>query len=121
MSWQIAQKDGKYRIWSTISDTWLTDWIDRKEAIKFYYDDALLKFKKRVIEEYYKFPHMWGLHNDISYARYIDDDQGYESLMQWLKALISKENPDEYCQLIEETYDKIMKELGTDEMVRANP
>lgn len=115
MSWEITQKDGQYRIWSTISDTWLTDWIDRREAIRFYYDHALMDFKKRIIEEFYKFPHMWTDHDSNSCNR-IDDEEGYRRYIEWLELLNSSmKDSKTYYKLVDEIYDRIMKALDIED------
>jgi hypothetical protein len=113
MSWEASQKDGKYRIWSTISDAWLTDWIDRNEAIKLYYDCTLLGFKKKIIEQYYKFPHFWVSH-DSNNCNIIYDEEGHRRFVEWMQLLNSKKDPDEYYKLIDEIYEKIMKTLNAE-------
>lgn len=105
MAWKIAQKDGYYRIWSTVSDQWITDWVSRTEAIAIYYDDALCQFKKKVIEKYFSFPHHWSGDDGI-----INDEEGHDRLLAWLETLSTKRE-DEYYQYIDETFEKIREEL----------
>src|SRR5437773_9814879 len=107
MSWKIAQKKDKYRIWSTNTDTWLTDWIDRNEAIKFYYEDALFDLKKRTIEQFLLFPHHYTNHTN---GRLIYDEEKSANYHNWMEQLIHKQG-EEYCEFVEEAFDKIMKEL----------
>lgn len=109
MSWRIAQKNGLYRIWSTISDEWLTDWISRKEAIQFYYDDMLVDFKKRIIEKYKSFPNHCNSHDEPNTL--ITDKEGYQEYMAWLHKLGNTKNADEYYALIDEEFSKIMADL----------
>ena len=113
MSWHVSRKGDKYRFWSTISDKHLSDWMSRNEAIKFYHDCALVDFKKNVIEQFYKFPHMWVDRDSNNYNR-IDDEEGHKRWSEWLGLLSSTRDPDAYVELINETYEKIMKEIDID-------
>ncbi len=113
MGWEVSQKDGKYRIWSTISDAWITDWISRKEAIRFYYDDAFMSFKKKIVEQFYKFPHMWSDYDSNS-CNYIDDEEGYTRWKEWMALLNATTEPEEYVKLIDEIFDKISKGLNAE-------
>lgn len=108
MAWQLSRKDNLYRIWSTISDSWLTDWISREEALAVWYDSALMDFKKKVIEQYLKFPHFW---SDRDNHCYIKDDVANERYVQWLHELSEKQNGDEYYQFVDEMFEKIKTEL----------
>ena len=110
MGWEIAQKAGKVRIWSTISDTWLTDWITREEAIKFYYEDALLAFKKQIIEKYLSFPHHWPEHSNRHRAVIINEE-GNERCLAWMHELMHKSD-EEYDTFINETFEHIMRKIN---------
>jgi hypothetical protein len=109
MGWQIAQKAGKFRIWSTVSDAWLTDWLIREEAVKFYYDDALLAFKKQVIEKYLSFPHHWPDH-DSDRMKVIINEEGSERYIAWMEELRGKTG-EEYPAFINETFERIIKSI----------
>lgn len=108
MGWNLSRKDNQYRIWSTVSDQYVTDWISREEVFEHWYDDALLQFKKKVIEQYLKFPDFWGDHDS---HRYIKDDAGHERYGQWLHELSKKHNEDEYYQFVDESFKKIRAEV----------
>jgi hypothetical protein len=110
VGWRISRKDGKFRVWSTISNDWLTDWISRKEFIKFYHDDMLIDFKKKIVEQYYKFPHGWFDQDRLATA-FISDEDGYGDHLRWMDKLNKTKDYDEYVKLVEEMYDQIMKEL----------
>jgi hypothetical protein len=107
MGWQIAQKKGKYRIWSTNEDRWLTNWVDRNKVILFYYEHALFDLKKRTIEQFMLFPHHW---TNYTNSRLIHDEEKSASYDDWMEQLIHKRD-EEYCEFVEEAFDKIMKEL----------
>lgn len=108
MGWQLSRKDDKFRIWSTISDSWLTDWISREEALAVWYDDALMDFKKKVIEKYLGFPCYW--HDRDSNKVFMDEDR-HERLCQWLKKLSDMHDEGEYYRMIDEMFEKIKVEL----------
>jgi hypothetical protein len=108
MGWQIAQRAGKFRIWSTVSDAWLTDWLTRDEAIKFYYDDALLAFQKKIIEKYFSFPHHWLQHDN---RQVIINQEGSEKYLAWLSELMDKPD-EEYAAFVNETFEQVMKDIN---------
>ncbi len=109
MGWEVAQKADKVRIWSTISDAWLTDWITRDEAIGFYYDNALLAFKKQVIQKVLSFPHYWPEHGKGRRA-VIVNQEGSERYLAWMHELTSKSS-EEYDAFINETFNAIMESI----------
>jgi len=83
MSWLIKhrKKDDKYRLWTTISDGWITDWLTRDEMIKvvsFDYKEAL---KDKVRKLQLTFPNGW--HDKDSHARI--NDERYKTEADWHK------------------------------------
>lgn len=114
MSWHLSRKDDKYRIWSTVSDQYITDWISREEALAVWYDDALIGFKKNVIGQYLKFPNYWGNHDNEDYRAIYMDEEQHQKHVQWLAKLATIHDPDEYVKVIDETYEKIVQELTND-------
>lgn len=115
MSWQISQKDGLYRIWSTIGGDWLTDWMDRKEALAFYHQEKMLELKRNIIKQYLLFPHFW-VNYDSNNMNLIQDDQRSKAYIAWMGQLREKEYDTEaYCKFIDETYDKIMADLDEEQ------
>lgn len=108
MGWQIAQKDGKYRIWSTISDAWVSDWIRREEVLRLHHQYEVLELKQQMIKEYHTFPALWT--DRVTGKRLpLSQDQS-KAYSEWMDELASKHD-EEYGHFINETYDKIMKEL----------
>ena len=110
MGWQIAQKAGKFRVWSTISDAWLTDWMTREEAIKFYYDDALMMFKKQIVEKCLSFPHHWPDHSG-AYRKVIVNEEGSARYLAWMHELTSK-STEEYAAFVDASFERILREMG---------
>lgn len=109
MGWQIAHKAGKFRIWSTVSEAWLTEWLTREEALSFYYDDALLSFKKQIIEKCLSFPHHWPEHANGSRA-VIVDEEGSKRYLAWMHELTHK-SKEEYVPFINETYEHMLRDI----------
>lgn len=114
MGWTIAEKKGKYRIWSTNSDTWLTDWMSREEAITCYYQRSLYDFREKIIEQYLLFPHHWCRHDS---GKIIYDDERNEAYSKWAEELLHKSG-DEYYAFIDAKFDEIMKKLKIEEQNR---
>lgn len=115
MGWQLSRKDNQYRIYSTISDSWLTDWISREEALAVWYDSALMDFKKKVIEQYLGFPCYWGNHDDHRRTSVFMDEDRHAARAQWLKKLSDTHDEDEYYELVDEMFEKIKAELEVKE------
>jgi hypothetical protein len=110
MGWKVSRLRDKYRIWSTITDSWQTSWIDRREAIAFYYESALVDFKKDIIKKYLLFPHHWGSYD----GKLMVDYDRNEAYCKWMQELMDK--PDEqYCKFIDETFSSVTKQLGIEE------
>ncbi len=107
MGWQLSRKGDQYRIWSTISDQYVTEWISREEVLACWYDDALMQFKKKVIEQYLKFPHFWGNRDTHTL---ISDDAANERYGQWLHELSEKREEEAYYTFIDETFEKVRRE-----------
>jgi len=108
MGWQLSRKDNLYRIWSTFSDQYITDWISREEALAVWYDDTLMNFKKEVIRKYLLFPDFWFDH-DAQWS--IKDEVAHARYSQWWQELSEKQNEEEYCQFVDEMFEKIKAEL----------
>lgn len=107
MSWRIACRDGQYRLWSTISDEWLTDW-ESKESIQHYIaDEYLFEHKKRIIKLYLQFPH----HSMSMDGKYLLNEDGHQAYGKWLEALTKIDDPDIYIKHIEQKYNEIMQTL----------
>lgn len=112
MGWQIAyrEKDKKYRLWSTVSDSWLTDWSTKKDVQRYIAEDYLWEYKKHVIELYFRFPHHWPSRDSAAY-KYMTDEAAAQEYGAWLQTLVDA-GDDTYCEVIENTYNEVIKELG---------
>lgn len=113
MGWRVSRKITKtnkqrYRIWSTISDDWLTKWSSREEIIKFIEQDALFSYKLRVVEMYYKFPADWGDY-DNEHISIIRDEKRSDEYLKVMRRLLDAKN---YNQAVEKEFEKIKKLLN---------
>ncbi len=50
------EKDNKWRLWTTISDGWLTDWLTEEEMKEYIVFEYEMDHKLRVIDLCMKFP-----------------------------------------------------------------
>jgi hypothetical protein len=51
MGWHIHFKNGKYAIWSTIVDDYVTTWGSEQEIKQYYIRKRLQDFAKQVIQD----------------------------------------------------------------------
>jgi len=74
MAWNIQYNKSKnlYRIWTTVADGWITDWITREECIKEISRKKRKQLKEELDEIAIDFPN--GYYNKAG-KRYWDDDK----------------------------------------------
>ncbi len=74
MSWTIKIKTEKevtkYRIWTTVSDGWITEWLTREEMVKFHFWNQFKKFMDSFIEDAMTFPNNY--YDKDTEKRYMD-------------------------------------------------
>lgn len=85
MSWQVKhrKKDDKYRLWTTISDGWLTNWLSRDEMIEAISGEYQEEVSEKVEKLRLTFPNGW---TDTEGERFqcLQDDR-YMSEADWHK------------------------------------
>lgn len=82
---QYREKDKKWRLWTTISDGWLTEWLTEQEMKEELAYDFQTDYKLRVIESYMTFPH--GYFDKKTQKRLTDFDK-VQAFTEWhLKVL----------------------------------
>lgn len=118
MSWRVQyrEKDQQYRLWSTISDTWLTGWETRQTIQRYIAEEMLFDYKKKVIEMYLKFPHHWP-DADGGGIRYMQDKAGHQAYGAWLETLASASH-ETYEELVEQKYQEAVKALELEDQMR---
>lgn len=109
MGWQVAyrERDKKYRLWTTISDGWLTDWGTKQEIQRYIADAMLLEHKKQVIKMCLGFPDLWPSKDSLCY---IKDEVAHDRYADWLK-ILNEATEETYVDLIESKYNEVMSEL----------
>lgn len=109
MGWQVAyrKRDNTYRLWSTISDDWLTDWSTKQDIQKYIAEDMLLDHKKQIIKMCLGFPNLWPAKGSLSY---IKDEAGHDRYGDWLKVL-NEATEETYIELVETKYNEVIGEL----------
>lgn len=97
------EKDNKYRLWSTISDVWLTKWMTENEIKKDLATQLEYDYKVKIIERLWSFPHGYYDKDD---NRMFNNWDAYRAFTRWnLKAT----RGDYYAEI-----DKKFKELTGD-------
>jgi hypothetical protein len=59
MGWLIEQKKDKYRVYSTISDEYITEYIGKEELVRFVFWHKFERFMEDMLKEMICFPHGW--------------------------------------------------------------
>lgn len=86
---QHRAKDDKWRLYTTISDDWLTGWLSAVNMKRVIADYHKTDYRLKVIGEYWTFPH--GYYDRKTYKR-LTNFPAVEAFTAWhLKALRSKD------------------------------
>ena len=83
---KLRKKDNKFRIWTTVSDGWLTDWVTKEEAIKYLQFRVKRDAKWKCDEIAAEFPHSW-YGTD---GKFITDEEGRERYQKVLESRVKK-------------------------------
>lgn len=51
MGWHIHQKNGKFNIWSTVTNSYLLEWTDADTIKQYFIDSQLEEYKRRLTDE----------------------------------------------------------------------
>src|SRR5437870_5050820 len=94
-------KDEKWRLWSTISDGWLTDWLTEAEMKQYLVTELEYDYKVKVIERLWSFPHGY---YDKDENNMFDNRKAYIAFTEW--HLEATRSDDYYAEV-----DKKLKEL----------
>jgi hypothetical protein len=82
MGWQLKHraKDNKWRVWTTVSDGWITDWLTEDEAKTFLSYEYNEDYKLKVIKTYWTFPHGW---SDRDTGKILDNREALIAFSEW--------------------------------------
>jgi len=80
MGWSLSikeiKKEQKYKIWSSISDSYITKkWLNRKELIQFLFWYKFNDFMENFVKDAMTFPNKWSMKNLTKFER-INNDLG---------------------------------------------
>ena len=106
MGWSIKNKDNKWEIWSSITDSVIASFNEEKECVRFIAFEEIYKGKKKAIEELLCFPSGWHINNERQW-RNKEQDEYFE----WIKSI--NENCDtykEYYKRIDQKLDELLNE-----------
>lgn len=105
------EKDNKWRMWSTISDQWITDWLTEDEVRRALVTALEYHYKVEVIERIWSFPHGY-YEKDISFKdgrpfnKSFNNWEGYKAFTKWdLEATRS----DDYYAAVDKKFKELTK------------
>ena len=111
MGWRFDKQGDKYRVWSTVVDEYLTDWLDRSDVLAYIYQDRLESFKKGIIELYMSFPDKRGT---IEGNKIHMDRNLRVCYSIWTIELFNLED-EEYDQELERKFNEALEFMGVKE------
>jgi hypothetical protein len=59
MGWRIEIKDEKYRVYSTIVDDYISDYMDKNKLIRFLFWHRFEGLMREMLEDIIAFPNKW--------------------------------------------------------------
>lgn len=111
MGWRFEQKDDKFRVWSTVVDDYLTDWLDRSQVLEYIYESRLRQFKKEIIEVSLTFPDKtMRVESNIFHS----DMTRRDVHTKWIKALHLLKG-DTHDTEIDRAFQEALDSMGVDE------
>lgn len=101
---QHRAKDNKWRLWTTISDGWITEWLTENEMKRQIADDYRQDYKIQIIEAYWTFPHGY---YDKGLSKMMTNFPAVHEFTQWhLEALESED----YYAKVDEKFNEVIGE-----------
>jgi len=102
-------KETKYKIWTTISDGWITEeWLTKDEIIKFLFWNEFYRFMDKFIEDAMTFPN--GYHDKETHKRNWDDKL-QEEHWQFLQSKFKAKGKD-YSKITTDKFSEILNANG---------
>lgn len=98
---KYRKRDNKWRVWTTISDGWLTNWLTDAELKEYLAEDYQHDYKLKVIEAYWTFPH--GYTDKDSHKRHTD----YQAVVAYTDWHLSALKSGNYKALVDEKYTEL--------------
>jgi len=83
MGWSITKKDNKYRIYSSIVDEYITDYMNKDEIIRFLFHNKFENLIQDMIKDMNHFPVGW--FDKETGKRYIENEK-YDKIHQLTKS-----------------------------------
>lgn len=111
MGWSLETKEEKgvtkYRIWTSNSDSWITEWSTKEEIIKFLFWHRFYEFVDSFIKDDMTFPHHWGVKGENTIMVRKEEAEAYFKLMS-----DAHDSEDEYETTKLKKFTEIMKAHG---------
>lgn len=94
MGWRLKQhkRTKRWRIWSTITDSYRTDWLTEEELKADLASAYEEEYKLKVIELYWTFPHGW---TDKETHTRLRNQTACEAFHAWQEQAMSSEDYEE--------------------------
>lgn len=118
MGWRFDKKGDKYRIWSTITDSYLTDWYSRKEILAYMYRYRIQDFKKDIIELYMSFPDK---RRTMEGNKIHIEQERRETHSAWVQHLLYDLEGKEYEIEIERMFNEALEFMGMNKITNFSP
>lgn len=104
-------KGGKFKIWSTVSDSYITTALTKKEAVKYLISELEVEYKLKAIELFYTFPNNFyakdgGL--DYKLIRTEDFKERHSDYYDWLTQALDS---DDYYLEVNKKFNEIYEKL----------
>jgi len=111
MSWSIQhrKKDDKYRLYSSICNEWLTDWVSRNDILVFIHYRKIIEFQQEMIKLFMTFPHGYEKKNSDCLKIHINTD-GMKLYHEFMCNLDCECPDEEISKKYKELADQLLKE-----------
>lgn len=96
------ESDDKWRVWSTISDIWMTDWLTLDEIKEYFSLDKLFQAKIDIIQIYWTFPNNYSSKD----GKIISNNAVYRSFLDWQLDAIKSGN---YGDMVDAKYKELTR------------
>lgn len=108
MGWLVKKRETKkngvqYKIWTTISDSWITEkWMSKEEIVKFFFWYRFDEFVRKFLEDSMTFPN--GYTEKDSYQRILIDEKSQDEWFDFIRKTFNEEDGNEikFKKFIEE-------------------
>lgn len=121
MSWHVSRREheGKeqFRIWTTGSDCWITDWASKESTIKMYAERAMNAAKDQIVERFMSFPFHLPNHDSDCASYRGENQEGMTAYHEWATGTFKGNHREE----VDKKYKEVMAVLDETEWPDEGP